>query len=482
VDSRKIPATNMSRLSSTSRVVKREAGHAIFSIAVLATIAGNTSTQLPPKVPNSTVITLTPQPGFFTEPGIAINPNNPQQVVAVYQDNAHAAYSFDSGRSWQIATGVEPPNYRVSGDVSSTYDNQGHAFICYIAFDKLGTFNYWGHNSSRNGIYVRRSLDGGKTWEPKDIAATEQPDKTNVPWEDKPYIVADNSQGPYAGNLYIGWTRWNIADSQILLVRSTDHGLTWSKPVEIDNVRGLPRDDNGAVEGFFGVAGPDSTLYAVWADGNHLVFTSSSDGGVTFAPTRNILDTAPTMFSIDAVARANGFPQIAIDPHGGRKGGHLFVTWADYRNGEIDVFCSTSKDYGATWSPATRVNTDPVHNGAEHFFQWMAVDRADGSVNVIFYDRRGDPKNRAQTVVLARSTDGGQSFQNYSWTDQPFSAKGGFIGDYNGLAAMNGRVYGIWTEKPENATTRDTVIRIGVADFSTSSAANSSTSPKANLK
>jgi hypothetical protein len=482
VDSRKIPATNISRLSSTSRVVKREAGHAIFSIAVLATIAGNTSTQLPPKVPNSTVITLTPQPGFFTEPGIAINPNNPQQVVAVYQDNAHAAYSFDSGRSWQIATGVEPPNYRVSGDVSSTYDNQGHAFICYIAFDKLGTFNYWGHNSSRNGIYVRRSLDGGKTWEPKDIAATEQPDKTNVPWEDKPYIVADNSEGPYAGNLYIGWTRWNIADSQILLVRSTDHGLNWSKPVEIDNVRGLPRDDNGAVEGFFGVAGPDSTLYAVWADGNHLVFTSSSDGGVTFAPTRNILDTAPTMFSIDAVARANGFPQIAIDPRGGRKGGHLFVTWADYRNGEIDVFCSTSKDYGATWFPATRVNTDPVHNGAEHFFQWMAVDPADGSVNVIFYDRRGDPKNRAQTVVLARSTDGGQSFQNYSWTDQPFSAKGGFIGDYNGLAAMNGRVYGIWTEKPENVTTRDTVIRIGVADFSTSSAANSSTSPKANLK
>ena len=93
-----------------------------------------------------------------------------------------------------------------------------------------------------------------------------------------------------------------------------------------------------------------------------------------------------------------------------------------------------------------------------------------------------DPRNRAQTVVLARSTDGGQSFQNYSWTDQPFNAKGGFIGDYNGLAAMNGRVYGIWTEKPESITTRDTIIRIGVADFSTSAAANSSPSPKANLK
>ena len=111
----------------------------------------------------------------------------------------------------------------------------------------------------------------------------------------------------------------------------------------------------------------------------------------------------------------------------------------------------------------------------------VGLNPLDGSVNVIFYDRRGDPKNRAQTVVLARSTDGGQSFVNYSWTDQAFDAKGGFIGDYHGLAARNGRVYGIWTEKPANITTRDTVIRIGVADFS-SPPANSSAVGRANLK
>src|SRR5690242_5553447 len=203
-------------------VNSREMVRAVLLLLALAAISSSLFAQLPPKAPNSTVITLTPQPGYFTEPGIAINPNNPQQVVAVYQDNAHAAYSFDAGRTWQTATGVESTGYRVSGDVSTTFDNQGHAFICYIAFDKLGIYSYWGHNSSRNGIYVRRSLDGGMTWEAKDIAAAEQPEKTpdgkDVPWEDKPYLVADTSHGPFAGNLYIGWTRWTIADSQIQFV------------------------------------------------------------------------------------------------------------------------------------------------------------------------------------------------------------------------------------------------------------------------
>ena len=437
----------------------------LSAIAVLLSVSA--SSQSLPRAPKTEIITVTPKPGYFSEPSIAVNPAKPQQVVAAFQDNAHIAYSADGGRHWQLATGIEPPNYRVSGDVSVTFDNEGRAYICYIAFDKLGTFNYWGHNSSRNGIYVRRSLDGGATWESQDIAATEQPDKTTVPWEDKPYIIADMGRGPHAGNLYIGWTRWTLSDSQILFVRSRDHGKTWSKPVEIDNIRGLPRDDNGAIEGFAGAVGPDSTLYAVWTDGNHVVFTTSRDGGATFSHTRNIIDTAPTMFTLQAVSRANGFAQIAIDPRGGAKGGRLYLTWGDYRNGDVDVFCSTSANHGETWSAAVRVNDDSPHNGADQFFQWMAVDPADGAAYVVFYDRRGDPKNRQQIVALARSTDGGRTFQNYAWMDQPFDAQGVVMGDYNGIAALNGRVYGVWTQKPENKSSRDTLIQIGVADFNT---------------
>ncbi len=162
------------------------------------------------KAPGSEVLSLTPAPGPFTEPAIAINPNNSRQVVAVFQDNAHASYSQDAGQTWHAAESVAPQNYRVSGDVSTTYDNLGHAFICYIAFDKLGTFNYWAHDDSRNGIFVRRSLDGGKTWESKHAAVSEYATNPGIPFEDKPYIVADTTKSRYAGNLYVGWTRWTI--------------------------------------------------------------------------------------------------------------------------------------------------------------------------------------------------------------------------------------------------------------------------------
>lgn len=447
-------------------------GCAILCMLLSAPVAGQ-GQELPP-APGKIVQSLVPSPGYFTEPGIAVNPRNPQQVVAVFQDNAHASYSVNGGRDWQAASGVDPHNYRVSGDVSVTYDTQGHAIICYIAFDKLGTFNYWGHNATRNGIFIRRSLDGGKTWEADHIPVSELPTQPGIPFEDKPYIIADNGNGPHAGNLYIGWTRWTLTDSQMLFTRSTDGGKTWFKPIEIDDHPGLPRDDNGALEGFDAAVAADSTVYAIWSNEEGIVLTSSHDGGASFSRPHLILHTAPIMFAIDTLERANGFPQISVDPRSER----LYVTWSDYRNGDLDVFCASSSDKGKTWSQPVRVNNDPVHNGAEQFFQWSAVDPADGSVNVLFYDRRSDPQNRKQIVVLARSTDGGHTFANYAWTDNAFEAGGVFFGDYTGLAAFGGRVYGVWTEKPPGQSEPPrgsseaprrrlgTVVKVGVADFS----------------
>ena len=438
---------------------------------------------LPP--PGAQVIQLTPLPGSFTEPSIALSPADPQQLVAAFQVNASAAYSRDAGHTWSIAEGTAPPDYKTSGDVSVAIDNQGRAFLCYIAFDKLGTENYWAQNATRNGIFVRRSLDGGKTWEKDPATVISHASDPGIPFEDKPYIVADTTHSKYAGNLYIGWTEFSLEKSIMLFSRSTDAGQTWSKPIEISTKEGLPRDDNGAVEGFTGAVGADGALYVVWCDISGIVLAVSRDGGRTFSHSRTAVKTAPSYFSPESVYRGNGFPEIGIDP----RTNQLFVTWADYRNGDVDVFASNSKDRGKHWSPAVRVNTDTLHNGHDQFFQWLAVDPVDGSVNVVFCDRRADSQNRSYIMVLARSADGARTFQNYAWSTKPSNPTDIFMGDYMGIAAGGGKVYGIWPRRPlpeesPKTETLDTspasgnvrvedkvklgalVIEIGLADFS----------------
>jgi len=117
-----------------------------------------------------------------------------------------------------------------------------------------------------------------------------------------------------------------------------------------------------------------------------------------------------------------------------------------------------------------RVNSDPIHDGIDQFFQWMAVDPRSGAVNLIFYDRRGN--NDATTVTLARSTDGGKTFTNYQWDGDAFSADGDFLGDYLAITAFGNKVYGAWAHQTTDPASQErgrsktrTVLRVGSADF-----------------
>jgi hypothetical protein len=382
------------------------------------------------------------------------------------------SYSTDAGEHWALAEGTAPTGYRGTGDISVAYDHQGHAILCFIAFDGAGPWRYWGHNPKRNGIQIRRSLDGGKTWEPNTIPVIEHAETPGIPFEDKPYIVADNQpKSPYVGNLYVGWTEDRTADSLILFSRSTDGGLTWSAPVRISDQAGGPRDDEGTVQGFSGVVTPDGALHVVWSGKDHIVYAVSHDGGRTFSRNRWVAEAGPSNFMVFNANHATGYPQIDMTPGKDGKPARLFAAWNDYRNGDVDVFCATSVDGGRTWSPALRVNSDPLHNAADQLFQWMAVDPASGAVNLIFYDRRRDPANRAVDVVLARSTDGARTFRNYLLSENSYDPMDNKIGEYTALAANSGRVYGSWMEVTPPVTGGEgphvaSLIRLGMADFS----------------
>ena len=442
----------------------------IRSFAFLLLASCLSAQQLPP-APNSHLVDITAKAGFYNEPAIAVNPRNPQQLVVAWQVNASVAYSENGGQSWKTAENTAPRDYKISGDVSVAYDAAGHALLCYIAFDKLGTTNYWAQGATRNGIFVRRSLDGGKTWEPDAATVISHDSTPNIPFEDKPWIVAD-SDGAHAGNLYVGWTQFTLAASDLLFSRSTDGGKTWAKPLKLNSLPGLPRDDNGALEGFHGVVAPDGTLYTIWDDRDGIMMAVSHDGGASFTKDRRIINAGPGYFGITGVARSNGFPQIGIDSRpvaGGSGAGNLYVSWSDYSNGDVDIFVSSSSDHGETWSAPVRVNSDPQHNGVDQFFQWMAVDPQSGAVNLVFYDRR--PDNKKTMVTLARSTDGGKTFANYTLDAEAFEAEGDFLGDYIGITAFANKIWAAWAHQTSDATkligTRKTrtVLRVGRAEF-----------------
>ena len=224
-----------------------------------------------------------------------------------------------------------------------------------------------------------------------------------IPFEDKPWIVADTG-GLHAGNLDIGWTQSTLRGQRSTYSCSTDGGITWSSPIKLSSVPGLPRDDNGALEGFHGVVGPDGMLYTIWDARYGIMMAVSRDGGATFSNDRLIIPAGPGYLGITGVSRSNGFPQIGMDMGRGKHGGNLYVAWSDYSNGDVDVWVSSSGDLGKTWSAPVRVNTDPIHNGKDQFLQWMAVDPQSGAVKLIFYYRRTD--NQEATVTLVGSTDG----------------------------------------------------------------------------
>lgn len=431
-----------------------------------------------PRAPGAHVVTITPRGETGSEPCIAVDPNDPDRVVAA-AGGRWAAWSDDGGRSF---TPVEPAGEggRAGGDCSLAFDDGGSVYLSFLWIRRNGLPGYWGHGPGANGIFVRRSPDGGKTWDARETSERSWTGAEDTVWlEDMPRIWADTRpESPYRGNLYAAWIEWRLTESVILFSRSTDHGRSWSDPIQISTQPGWPRDDNGAVVGVIGTVAPDGTQYVVWNTGLDVTMAVSRDGGRSFEPSRPIFEVGPPYFggavSIPGLSRAMGFPQVGVD---GRTG-TLYVTWSDFRNGDVDVFLRRSEDHGKTWSPMLRVNDDPVHDGADQFLQWMAVDPVDGSVYVQFYDRRDNPGRLETRVTLARSTDGGRTFTNYAWSAEPFSGRNMFLGDYTWMTAYGGRVYGVWSESaPEGwmpdeeggsgsrARRTPTIVRVGTAEF-----------------
>ncbi len=406
------------------------------------------------------VVRVTDQ-GAPAEMSVAINPTDPDNIVIVSLAAGptggpavtnYAHVSRDGGRSWTTVPAPNPEG-RIQGDDAVVFSGDGLAFHSYISFDGIRM-----HRPPRanTGIFVSRSPDGGRTWETP-VAVVDHVNSVE-PFEDKPWLVSDNGRdSPHRGNVYVAWTRFDVYGSshpsdstQVFLSRSTDGGRSFSVPLRVSDRGGDAVDSDDTVEGAVPAVGPQGDVYLVWAGPSGLVFDRSSDGGWTFGEDR-VIGELPGGWDIPlpGMPRHNGMPVTGVDHSPGPHRGSLYVNWIDQRHGDPDVFVVASRDGGETWEPPVRVNDDPLGNGAAQLFTWMAVDPGDGSVNVVFLERR-DASDIANRVVLARSVDGGRSFASFPVEQPPFSCPtGAFYGDYIGVAARDGRIVAAWPACPD---------------------------------
>ena len=408
----------------------------------------------------STIFTSAQQVVRITEPNainpaevsIAINPKNPDNMIAASFQTGHpprpraGSYhyvTFDGGKTWTTVPTPDPTNL-VQGDDVVAFSQDGIAYHAHLSFDGIRLAR---PVRAESGMIVNVSKDGGNTW----TEGTPAIDHINsvIPFEDKPGLIVDNAPGSrWNGNVYMAWTRFDVYGSsnpedhsQIYFTRSVDHGQTFSMPFRISDTGGDCVDSDNTVEGAVPAVGPNGEVYVVWAGPLGLVFDKSLDGGLTFGKDKVISDFPGGWdFAAEGLDRANGMPVTGVDLSDGPNKGTLYVNWIDARNGDPDVFVMSSRDGGNTWSTPVRVNDDSLKNGKVQFFTWMAVDPADGSINIVFYDRR-DTTGTQTRLTLARSVDGGRTFVNYKIDQQPFAANSRtFFGDYSSISAYEGRV------------------------------------------
>jgi hypothetical protein len=403
--------------------------------------------------------------GAQSETSIAIDPSNPSNVLVGSNEidrlPMRAMYSTDGGNTF---TGVDlplpPPRTRQGFDFGSdpavAFDTRGNAYYSYIVvfFSKGGAVN-------GTAMAVARSHDHGRTWK----ATYFDPQTGEGQFDDKPYLAVDTwPSSPYRDRIYVAWDHATGSSSSpthgnnVLVSHSTDGGVSFSPPVAASpDLRG--KTGNIGADPF---VAPDGTVHVAWHDYVHSLIaeSSSANGGVSFGRSHVI---AATKVPFDIAVPAINSRAALIYPSCGASSTALYCSWTD---GSLphgtDVLLSESTNAGTSWSAPKVVNTDPAGYVADQFNQWLAVDPADNSVSVAYYDTSADPTRKSTFYTLARSTNGAATFTRRRAANAPTDETccspsvdlGNQYGDYEGLAARNGIVRPAWTDRRKAVAAR----------------------------
>ena len=133
--------------------------------------------------------------------------------------------------------------------------------------------------------------------------------------------------------MHAAWTdlRAREPDTNIFYARSDDGGATFSANRQLDDSKAGfdPNRDTPTNQWHPGLVAAGDRLFAAWQDNrlgnNDIFFTSSADGGTTFAAAERVDDTG-------AGQSEQSRPSIAWSE------GWCYVAWEDNRSGMGDVF------------------------------------------------------------------------------------------------------------------------------------------------
>jgi hypothetical protein len=382
-----------------------------------------------------------------------------------------AAWSADGGRSfqsvpWPVSRCARGGlNYERATDPWVSTGPDGIVYGSALSFDA---------NTPNNAVVAVTSYDGGRTWRNtteliRDTEIEFFNDKNSVTADPTrrgtAYQVWDRLEsGPGGATFVAGPT---------LLSVTRDGGRTWSRPRVIVDMAPFQQtignvvvvDLRGTVYNFY------TSIQYTDETASEIVFSRfevvrSTDGGRTWgrpivvAPDTSLVPVNPN--NPDQVLRTSfGLAFPAVDPHTGQL--YLAYEGSDFSRGrfnEIELVSST--DGGRSWSRPIRVNRPtglPAHTPS------IAVTD-DGDVGITYYDMRtlrpGTTRTLPTSTWLTISPRGGERFGRersiapvFDHLQAPF-AGGYFLGDYEGLATVDDRFRALFvitnSNRPGNST------------------------------
>src|SRR5260370_668738 len=246
---------------------------------------------------------------------------------------------------------------------------------------------------------------------------------------------------PITGRIHLTYTRFG-SPAGIYSTYSDDGGDTWNPQV--------PVQAGSGVQGSFPALDSQGNLFVGLQSSGSIRVYKSTDGGDSFQASASFPFSAPAVPFMD---RSSDFPQVGIDTSGGAYDGLGYVVWHSGVGGWNRPMIAHSEDGGATWTNPMPVNQDEV--SAPHWWPSVSVD-ANGTVNVVYLDRRNNPGTGLTDLYLSQSTDGGYSFTDTQVTDVTSSWQGirtdpgfTFAGDYLRGVTQGTSLYTVWPD-PRN--------------------------------